>query len=1114
MSKRKPYESVVTGQAGDGSLVFWRGLNDRGEANNQAIAKDAATEFGGNLAEKVIAKTIAADDRVEGDDKQDKNIGNLGRRGFMATVGGVAAAATMTTGCARRQVELLVPYTRQPEYVIPGIPTHFATARAHRGDAIGLLVECHDGRPTKIEGNPDHPASAGGTDLLTQASILDLYDPDRATSPSQRGAGQGSEPVARANAPYDVFEKTLHARLKTYEADGGSKLRVLSHPSNSPTFAAVRDRVLARFPKAKFHTYAPVDETNCLEGAEIAFGQAVHTQYDFEHARVIVSLDSDFLQTEVGVTRNMRLFANGRRSPQSGMSRLYVVEPSYTTTGANADHRLRLPARDVETYARLLATELNKQGVALGAIAASLGNAKSDAIPAKWVTSVARDIVANRARAVLVAGSRQPARVHALVQAINVALSTGSGNAPPVAHYPLDGGVIPPTKNAFNGSEQPPINPDPPVAATPPPPAPQGMKELAQDLDANKVEMLVIFGGNPVYDAPSEIKFAAKIAKVAHVIRVSSHVDETAALAEWHIPRAHEYETWGDVRSMDGTYSVQQPLISPLHGGRSDIEVLAAFAGDIDPNGSDLVKAYFKATFNLTGAFQRDWERSLQRGLVASAFARPLPPLPVREDAVATALKTMPSSKPLGPDNLEIAFAADPKIFDGSYANNGWLLELPDPMTKIVWDNAALISPNTATALGVESGDVIKIARDGADAIQIPVWVQPGNADNSITLTLGWGRTMAGRYGGTATAANTERFNFEIHAYPFNRKSPDDAGLRGFDVYPLRTSDAMGFAESVKVSKTGDRYQIAQTQDHDRMEGRPIAIDATLAEFRESPNFPAQRLPDPRVLPLWKPVDYDDPNLHKWGMSIDLNACTGCSACVIACQAENNISIVGKEQVGRGREMQWMRIDRYFISKKETGKTDEWSDFDVTDPMVAVQPMTCVHCEQAPCENVCPVNATTHSPEGLNDMAYNRCIGTRYCANNCPYKVRRFNYLEFEGDPLYSDIPETIKMQFNPDVTVRMRGVMEKCTYCVQRIQEAKIGSKRDHRALKDGDIVSACAQACPAQAIAFGDLNDRSSLVTRSSKQPRGYHVLADLGTHPRTTHLGKIRNPNSEMA
>ncbi len=804
---------------------------------------------------------------------------------------------------------------------------------------------------------------------------------------------------------------------------------------------------------------APITDSNIAEGTKLALGQSVTPLVEYDRARVILSLDSDFLQTESGAVRASKTFAKGRRlrSTADTMSRLYVVEPVFTTTGSNADHRLRLPAGDVERYVRALTKELAAQGLDLKGLTA---DAPADGIPASWLKAVAKDLLANRGRAVVVVGSRQPARVHALGCAINAAL----GAVGPVVTYV-------PTPDSSEAT----LTLD--------------LKSLAQDLEANKVDTLLLLGGNPVYDAPADLKLAAKLGKAKNTIHLASHIDETSAVSAWHLPRAHELESWGDLRSLDGTWSIMQPLIAPLHGGRSDLEILALLLPE-KRSAYDLVRDTVKATLDAGLGFETTWKRALKTGFVGDRMPlRPptMTPGDVNAAAIGAELAKAPPKKSAG---LEIVFGACPKMFDGRHANNPWLLELPDPMTKVVWENVALVSPKTARDLGLKSGDMVEVTREGA-RVELPAWVQPGQADGTIGLTLGWGRARAGRYG----------------------------SKKGFDVYTLRTSDALGFGEgAAKASgrewRDGGKLPLAQTQEHHSMEGRPLAIDTTLDDYRAEATFVAYRSPSPRVLPLWDKVDYS--KVQKWGMNIDLNACTGCNACVIACQSENNIPVVGKDQVARGREMHWIRIDRYFMGKDEN------------DPQVAYQPVACVHCEEAPCENVCPVNATAHSPEGLNDMAYNRCIGTRYCANNCPYKVRRFNYLEFNGafvgdenatledkaKSTYGSMPETQKMLFNPNVTVRFRGVMEKCTYCVQRIQEAKITARRSGgRNVPEGGVISACAQACPADAITFGDLNDPKARVAEAAKRDRSYQLLAELGTHPRTTYLGKVRNLNKEM-
>ena len=1049
MSKRKAYELPKPQEA---APLFWKSLEEKAQPEEADKRKTAEFPY-----------------------EHDEPGGSLGRRGFMMFAGITTAIAGLE-GCARRPVEKIVPYTRMPEYSLPGISYHYATVRHERGEAIGLLVETHEGRPTKIEGNPDHPASLGATDLRSQASIFDLYDPDRSDGPKKRDGG------ALHKSTQKEFDAWLATKLKAYEGDGGAKLRILAQPTNSPTFLRLREAIRAKFPHLRVHTFAPVNDSNPREGARIAFGQAVNTLNKYEQARVILSLDSDFLQTEPGMIRATRRFARGRRlaSPNDTMSRLYVVEPSYTTTGANADHRLRLPARDVERYLAALATELvTKHGLSMGALAAPLAAVKAEGVHEKWITKVAAELASPKARggSIVVAGSRQPPRVHALVHALNSALGNVGQT---VEYYPVVD--VEETDHVAD------------------------LKALVKDIGEKRVETLIVLGGNPVYDVPADLKFAETLGNVT-LVQVSSHEDETTPKAAWHLPLAHEYEAWGDQRGLDGTYSLQQPLLLPLHGGVSEIEILGRIAGE-GTNGHALVQSTLRGSYSQPLAFDREWKKALQRGVVTGAVTRPLGAVPVRDADVATAVGQLKAGRPLNSENLEIAFAPDPKLFDGRHANNAWLLELPDPMTKIVWDNAAYLSPATAAALGVASGDVIQLSRSGAQTIEIPAWILPGHANNSITVNLGWGRTRAGRYGGTEDARDWAK---EVDTYPITQKLPINGKMRGFNVAPLRTSDAMGFAEGVKIGKTDKKYRLTQTQDHHSMEGRPVAIDATLVEYKQTPNFPQYRTPDPddkKMLPLWNTVDYTKG--HRWGMSIDLNACTGCNACVIACQSENNIPVVGKDQVDRGREMHWLRIDRYYRNGY-AGSKDE--HLDENDPLVAVQPVACVQCEEAPCENVCPVNATAHSPEGLNDMAYNRCIGTRYCANNCPYKVRRFNYLEFQGDPLYGEQPETVKMAQNPNVTVRMRGVMEKCTYCVQRIQEGKIASKRDARPMKDGDVVTACQQACPAEAIVFGDLNDPTARVARLQRRDRGYRLLSEVGTHPRTTHLAKIRNPNPEM-
>jgi molybdopterin-containing oxidoreductase family iron-sulfur binding subunit len=731
-----------------------------------------------------------------------------------------------------------------------------------------------------------------------------------------------------------------------------------------------------------------------------------------------------------------------------------------------ADHRLRIAQRDVPRVARVLAAELVTLGVGgplaslVGLLRRLPGALDTDGLDLEWIRVAAADLVKNMGQSVVVPASSLPAEIHALTHAMNYSL----GNFGKTVGF---GPII-------DDDDEPSL---------------RSISALAEEID--EVQTLFILGGNPVYDAPADLSFSELLAREGLTsIHLGDRRDETAMASSWHVPLAHELEAWGDQQSHDGSLTVQQPLIAPLYGARSAVELLATVAG-LDSSAYQLVKETQREALTSTvGAlalygFPPDSlsEDSIWRGALHSgALATPQEHTPdyflterVAEGlAIPFAVETKTS--PLGKDNLEVNFEPDPALWDGDYANNLWALELPHPMTKLVWDNAAVTSPTTAKALGVEPGQMIRLSK-GERSIDIPVWTLPGHADFCFTLTLGWGRTAAGRYGNG----------------------------KGFDVNPLRTTDGFDHADGVTAEPLRESYQLVQTQTHGRMEGRPLAIDATLDEYKAEPNFASYRSVSPvSTPPLWKQQDYSDG--HKWGMVIDLSACTGCNACVIACQAENNIPVVGKFEVERGREMHWLRIDRYFVGDDEN------------EPDVAVQPVTCQQCEEAPCENVCPVNATVHSPEGLNDMVYNRCVGTRYCANNCPYKVRRFNYLDWHGHlddkyGWYKDFPESRKLQFNPNVTVRMRGVMEKCTYCVQRIQEGKIAAKREDRELKDGDIKSACQQACPSRAISFGDLNDPDSLVSKWSKSNRGYQLLAELGTRPRTSFLARIRNPNPSL-
>lgn len=1053
MSRRKPY--VFSEDAVDATQNFWRNLGDLDGAK-----VDASAEFGEGLRD---IEVLQAPKQPDANNPSDLNPA-LSRRNFMAFAGSSAALAA----CARRPVEKVMPYVKQPEYAIPGLSYNYATVVESRGVPVGLVVETHEGRPTKIDGNPEHPGSLGASSGRTQGLVWDLYDPDRSRLPMADGKP----------STYDKFNTGWRALVAN-----PANVRVLTPPTSSPTLARLRTAAEAR--GVKFVNYASVHQEQTVKATEMVFGAAMNIRYDLKKVRTVLSLDSDFLGTEPDAVRMASDFGASRAlaTPDAPMSRLYVVEPSLTITGSAADHRWRVPAAKIGSFLAALGKELAaSHGMALG----ELGDLKasSDGIDAKAIKAIAKDLVAHKGASVVLVGSRQPAHVQAAAMVINRAL----------------GNVQVASKSASTSVSS------------------AELKSLVADMAAGKVDTLVVIGEDPARTMPADLKFVEAFKKVKTRVVFSSHADETAKLASWHAPRAHELESWGDALAA-GTYSVQQPLIMPLHGGISDVQVYAQLAGEMGKP-LEAVQETFKKVAGGAGTWEQAWNDTLKHGVAPRVVV-----------AADTAAKTEPklgdiaaewtksAAATVSKDSLEVTFAPDHRLFDGRHANNPWLLELPCPVSKLSWDNAAFISPTTAKELSLETGDMVRLSKDGALPIEVAVFVLPGQGDNTIGLTLGWGQQDAGRYG----------------------------SKHGFAVEALRTTDTMGFANGVRLQKLNDGekaqiasrfkdlgkasedgpvlghigptgpfdvvsglYRFVQTQTHHSMEGRAIAIDATLDEYRANPKFvqfpytdakdpkhSRPGSPDPKVLPLWKRVDYSQG--HKWGMAIDMNACFGCSACVVACQAENNVPAVGKEQVMRGRSLAWLRIDRYFVG------------IDESDPKVVFQPVACVQCEDAPCENVCPVNATEHSPEGLNDMAYNRCIGTRYCANNCPYKVRRFNYLNYNGED--GVIPDTEQMQKNPNVTIRMRGVMEKCSYCVQRIQEGKIKAKREGRQLVDGDIRSACQVACPSDAIAFGDLNDPRSRVAELTRSERAYRLLAEIGTKPRTSHLGKIRNPNPEL-
>jgi len=969
---------------------------------------------------------------------------SVDRRDFLKLMAASLALAGIS-GCGRTPEEHIVPYVKQPEGMVLGKPQFYATAMPFGADAIGLLVESHEGRPTKIEGNPDHPSSLGATDAFAQASILNLYDPDRAQTATYLGE-------IRAWSGFLDAAQTLAAAIKS---TSGAGFRILTGSVTSPTLAAQIQSLLTIYPQAKWHQWEPAGSDGAREGAKLAFGRYVNTVYRPEKAEVILSLDSDFLASGPGHIRYMKEFYRRRKLDQfaeadrggAEMNRLYVVEPTPSVTGATADHRLALRASDVALFARSLAGKLG-----LG------GSAPLPRAAEKWLDAVTKDLQKHPRNSLVVAGEQQPAEVHALAHAINAALD----NVGTSLYY-----TEPVEANPTNHLDS--------------------LRDLCADMHAGKVDTLLILGVNPVYTVPHDWDFTAKLKKVSTAIHVSPHFEETSEYCQWHVAESHYLESWGDARAFDGTVSVIQPLIAPLYRTHSAFEVLAAFSDKPGVGVYDAVRERLKAA--AAGAdFEKFWRKTLNDGVVANTAFAPITVTPKFTPA------SLPPAKAASADELEFIFRPDPCIHDGRFANNGWLQELPKPITKLTWDNAAYVSPKTAEKLalthsvawrGGEHGQIISNVIDislSNSKVTAAAWIVPGQAENVIVLPLGYGRKNAGYTGSN----------------------------KGFNAYAVRASSALWSATAAQdaIKKTGDEYPLACTQYHFNMEGRQILSTATLEEYHKNPAFPHEGVAEPpKELSLYNGEKEFPSAPHKWAMAIDLNKCNGCNACVVACQSENNIPVVGKDQVMRGREMHWIRIDRYYKAKTATDDPSTYSE-SLDNPETFFQPVPCQQCENAPCEQVCPVGATAHSAEGLNEMVYNRCIGTRYCSNNCPYKVRRFNFLRFQDWETPS-----FKLMRNPEVTVRSRGVMEKCTYCIQRINTGRIEAEKQNRPIGDGEIVTACEAACPAEAIVFGNANDPNSRVSKLKAQLRNYSILGELNTRPRTTYLAAVRNPNPEL-
>jgi MoCo/4Fe-4S cofactor protein with predicted Tat translocation signal len=955
--------------------------------------------------------------------------GGVTRRDILKLMGASAGLAG-AVACTKLPAEKIVPYVHQPEEFVPGIPLFFATANSLRGVGRGVLVESHLGRPTKVEGNPGHPASLGAADAFGQASVLNLYDPDRSQVPIHLGHV----------ASWETFVADLGNALVGERSTGGAGLRILTGSVTSPTLADQMKSLLAQYPAARWHQYEPCSRDNVREGARVAFGEYVNTYYRVGQADVILSLDSDFFFDDPGSLRYARDFADRRcmPDPSTATNRLYVAESSPTITGSLSDHRLPLCSSDIPALASAVAQGL---GVNAG------GGALPAVVPADWVPAVVRDLQAHRGRCLVVTGSHQPPAMHALVHTMNQAL----GNVGQTVVY------------------TDPLEADPTEEL-------RSLKELVADMDAGRVHVLVMIGSNPIYDSPSDVPFTDALQKVGFRVHLGNYVDETAVLCHWHIPAAHELEAWSDVRCYDGTVTIVQPLIAPIYGGRSVHELISLVGSGTTVGAHELVRSYWQrqaAAGHLPQAaaakFEDFWETSLNNGWVEGTA------LPSKQ----VSLKANPAPPSALVGGLEIVFRPDPTAWDGRFANNAWLMELPRPFSKLTWDNALQLSPGTASKLGLKREDVVRVQLDGRE-VEAPVLLVPGHAADSMTLTLGYGRTRAGGVGD---------------------------GI-GSNAYAIRSSGALWIGTGVTLAKTSAKHHLVTTQNSHLIEqeghiadeeseaafDRRVVRVATLEEFRQDPQFAA----DPPEMTteaqsLYPKYDYSKG--YQWGMSVDLNTCIGCNACVVACYAENNVAVVGKDEVDNGRDMQWIRVDTYYRG-------------DIDSPEMYNEVVLCMQCENAPCEYVCPVGATMHNDEGLNLMIYNRCVGTRYCSNNCPYKVRRFNF------KLFSDwnTPSLYPLR-NPDVTVRSRGVMEKCSYCLQRIREAEINTERDGKTIQDGQVQTACQQTCPTQAIVFGNINDPESRVSKLKALSRQYGLLRELNVRPRTTYLARLRNPNPEI-
>ncbi|MDP6907697.1 MAG: Fe-S-cluster-containing hydrogenase [Candidatus Marinimicrobia bacterium] len=1004
---------------------------------NQADQKAGEShEFGYWKSLKDISTSDDYDRYLKQSEHHEDN--GLSRRNFLSLVAASVALAGLE-GC-KKPVQKIIPYVEAEIATVPGIPKHYASTMPFKNNALGVIIENHDERPVRVNGNEKHPSSMGKSNSFSQATTLNMYDPDRS-----RGVRLNGKKVDWSD--YVKYGQSINNK-------NGKGLAVLSQESSSPTMQFMHNEFKKAYPEADWVVYEPINNENLYKGIEKAFGKKLQPFNRLENAQTILSIGSDFLGVEDNSIYHTRKFALNRdlKDEKSTMNRFYAVESFMTPTGSSADHRLNVPRHEFGIVLKELAGELKKLGLNINAKSMKTSNHL-------WIKTVAEDLMKDKGQSIIIGGSDLSPELHCLIAGINNQLEA------PIDYYPLDRSHVTSMKN---------------------------FKALCEKMRKGLVDNLIILGGNPVYDAPADYNFEGGLSNVKSSVHLSDFYDETSKHCQWNIAQAHFFEAWGDAMTYDGYASVIQPQIRPLFDSRSALQVLTPVVFKEDRSSYDTIKKVWKDGIVKKSNFERNWEKILHDGVYDKSLIKSKNVRPAKKVSTAVLSK----DQTLESDKFEIIFTPSSSVYDGRYANNGWLQEIPKPITSLTWDNVAFISMKVAKKLNIKNGQMIQVSLGNA-SIKVPAWIVPGQNKKTITLELGYGREFSGRIG---------------------------SGV-GFNVYPLRTSTNMGCAMNASIKVLNETYPIASTQDHygfeedklaapgfsnlsgDEVQSRipDLVKQSTLEEYKKHPEFVQDIVEShkPDKKRSWADhsmyniePEYDYSKGNQWGMSIDLTSCTSCNACSIACQSENNIPVVGKQQVMNGREMHWIRIDNYFSG-------------DPDNPEVSTQSVACVHCELAPCEQVCPVGATTHSTDGTNQMTYNRCLGTRYCANNCPYKVRKFNFYNYTRD-----LPEVVQMAMNPDVSMRFRGVMEKCTYCYQRVSEARIKAENEHRELVDGDIKVACAQSCPADAIKFGDINDPNSEVSKAKRRNRDYALLGQLGTSPRTTYLAKIRNQNPKLS